>query len=63
MEYFTFLNGISIKEIHQELAKLGWKQNKFKHKEYSNTFVDLDGNLVNFNIEKESVEVKQVEFA
>ncbi len=42
---FEYWCALSVKDLHKELGVLGWKQNKLKHKEYSNSFVDKDGNL------------------
>jgi len=55
--YFDHLvNNLSLKEMEAELSSLGWKHKKFLNKEYSNTYVDIDGQMKNFNAVDDKVE-------
>ncbi len=51
-QFYTNLYKLSPQKMNGELVKLGWKQDKFKNKNYSSTFVGIDGELHNFNIEE-----------
>lgn len=55
-EFFHYLLSLSPKQMQAELNSLGWKQNKISHKEYSKAFVDVNGNLQNFNAVGDKVE-------
>lgn len=48
-EFFKYIVLLSQKKRDSELAALGWKQNKLKAKEFSNAYVDGDGELKEFN--------------
>lgn len=48
-EFFKYLSSLSENKRDFELASLGWKQNKLKAKEFSNAFVDGDGELKGCN--------------
>ena len=60
-EYFAFLSSLAPKKIETELLKLGWKHTPYRNKEYSKTFVDVAGNLQNFNAVANQVEQLTVE--
>lgn len=49
--FFKHLMHLSVKEMNAEIVKLGWKQNRLKKKDYSNAYVDIDGDLKDFNAE------------
>ena len=55
-EFFVHLLAISLKQMQSELNALGWKQNKFSHKQYSKAVVDINGELQNFNAVDNKVE-------
>lgn len=60
-EFFSWLMKQPHKQIDVELRKLGWKQVQYKNKEYSQTYVDGDGLLNNFNAVADEVERLTVE--
>lgn len=62
-EYFEHLLKLSPKPMSSELAGMGWKQSKFRHKEFSNSFVDVNGDLHNFNAVDNKVERMTLEAA
>lgn len=49
---FDYWVKLSSKELKKELTELGWKQNVFRSKEYSKAFVDANGELQNFAVDK-----------
>lgn len=53
-EFFKYLMTLTDKGIKTTLSNLGWDQDKYAHKEFSNSYVDIDGNLKNFNVEENS---------
>jgi hypothetical protein len=55
-DFFGHLINLSTKEMNNEISKLGWKQNRLKKKDYSKTYVDIDGNLKSFNALDDKVE-------
>ena len=55
-DFFTWLIKLPHSKIEKELRDLGWKQVQFNNKEYSQTFVDGDGRLQNFNAVADEVE-------
>ncbi|MEP7169226.1 MAG: hypothetical protein ABI855_07630 [Bacteroidota bacterium] len=61
VEYFDFLLKSSFEKIGKELSKLGWKHDKIRKKEFSKAFVDIDGNLKNFNAINNKVELSLLE--
>ena len=56
LEYFEYLIKLPSKQIESELNKLGWKQNRLRHKQYSKAYVDINGELQNFNAVDNKVE-------
>lgn len=56
-DYFQFLIDLPAKKMKSELSSLGWKINPIKNKEFSHTYVDIRGNLKNFNAVGDKVEV------
>lgn len=55
----------SPKDRNSFLASLGWKQATFRNKEFSKAYVDINGNLQNFNavdnkIERLTLETSEV---
>ena len=59
-DFNNFLIKLSPKKISDELGKLGWKHSVIKNKEYSKAYVDMSGNLKNFNAVGDKVEEKLV---
>jgi len=55
-ELFSHLLNLSNKHLQTELSKLGWKKNYFRNKEYAKSFVDINGELQNFNAVDNKVE-------
>lgn len=55
-ELFNHLTRLSPKQMESELSDLGWKQSKFRHKEYSKAYVDINGQLQNLNAVDNKVE-------
>jgi hypothetical protein len=55
-DYFEYLLSMPSKKINAELEGLGWKHNAYKNKEYSKSYVDVNGELKNFNAVADTVE-------
>ena len=62
-EFCRYLINLPEAEATRELMKYGWDQNKMFHKRYSASYVDIDGNLGNFNALDNKIEIKPLEFA
>ncbi len=56
-EYFEYLLKLSPDKMNRELSVLGWKHSKVKNKEFSKAYVDMKGDLKNFNAVGDKVEV------
>ena len=54
---------LSSKQLEAELTKLGWKHNKLRNKEYSKAYIDVSGELKNFNAVDDKVERLTLEAA
>ncbi len=61
-EYLEYLLGLPVKKVEQELKKFGWSKVPLHNKEYSNSHVDIGGNLKNFNAIEDTVEVSTIEY-
>jgi hypothetical protein len=55
-EYLDHLIKLPSKQIEAELNKFGWKKNRLSHKQYSKAYVDINGELQNFNAVDNKVE-------
>lgn len=55
-EYSHYLTNLPAKKIELELTGLGWKHNALRNKEYSKAYVDISGELKNFNAVADKVE-------
>ena len=55
-DYFQFITNLSAKKIEVELLSLGWKRNTLKNKDYSSVYIDIKGELKNFNAVGDNVE-------
>ena len=53
--FHHFMN-LPATQLEHELAKMGWKKNQIRHKEFSQAYVDIEGNLKNFNAVNDEVE-------
>ena len=62
-DYYTHLIKLSSTKMAIELQKLGWKKNKLKNKDYSKAYVDLNGNLKEFNAIEETIQSDQLTLA
>ncbi len=56
LDYFEYLIELPTKQIEEELRKLGWKHDKLLNKQYSKAYVDINGELQNFNAVDNKVE-------
>lgn len=54
-EFFNYLILLSTKKLQNELICLGWTKNKYKHKDFSSSFVDNKSSLKNFNLDDKNV--------
>jgi hypothetical protein len=54
-QYFTYLLNLPADQVQIELSKIGWKKGIF-NKEYSKAYIDINGELQNFNAENDKVE-------
>ncbi|MCX6187078.1 MAG: hypothetical protein NTU43_08795 [Bacteroidetes bacterium] len=57
-DYFSYLIDLPTKKLEAELVNLGWIHNLNKNKEYSKVFVDVKGELKNYNAVGDAVEVE-----
>ena len=55
-ELFDYIINLSFKQIEIELRKYGWKKNRILQKQYSKSFVDINGDLQNLNAEEGTIE-------
>ena len=55
-DLFENLISLPPKLLKIELLKLGWKQNTLRNKEYSKAYIDINGELKNFNAVERKVE-------
>lgn len=62
-DYNTFLINLSPNKMAGELKRLGWIKNKLKNKDYSRAYVDINGELKEFNVIEETIESDQLTFA
>jgi hypothetical protein len=62
-DYFDYLIELSPKEIEKELRLHGFTHDKIKNKEYSKVFVEINGDLKNFNAVDDKVERLTLEAA
>jgi hypothetical protein len=51
----NFITSLTPDNIKKELAKLGWHKTMF-HKDFSKAYVDIEGQLQNFNAENNKIE-------
>jgi hypothetical protein len=56
-DFFDHLMTLPPQKREQELNQLGWKQNSLKNKEFSKLYVDINGELKNFNAVADEVEL------
>ncbi len=56
-DFFNHLISLSQKEREKILYELGWKQNSLKNKEFSKLYIDINGELKNFNAVADEVEL------
>lgn len=62
IEYFIEqLAGMSAKKVEEELFSLGWKHDKIKNEEYAKAYIDITGQLKNFNAVADEVEILTLE--
>jgi hypothetical protein len=59
-DYFEYLLDLPVKKAEQELIKFGWSKVPMHNKEYSNSHVDIESNLKNFNAIEDTVEVTTI---
>ncbi len=55
-DLFAFLVNLSVKDLHEELLKMGWKKHGIFNKEFSHAYVDVNGNLQNMNAVDSKIE-------
>ena len=55
-ECFEHFMTLPTDKLESELSKLGWKHAKLRSKEYSKAYIDMDGNLKDFNAVADQVE-------
>ena len=51
----NYITTLSPDNVKKELAKLGWQKTMF-HKDFSKAYVDINGQLQNFNAENNKIE-------
>jgi len=54
-DLFEYLTDLKQEKLNAELKRYGWMKNKYFNKQYSNSFVDENGALRNFNVKENSV--------
>lgn len=55
-ESIEMLGKLPAKKAKEDLEKLGWKQNWIRHKNFSRSYVDVDGVLRGFNADPETIQ-------
>lgn len=60
-QFFIYLSQLPAKKRMDELSSLGWRQNKFRNKDFSNLYVDVEGKLKGFNVSMGDVETQKLE--
>ena len=58
--YFDYL--LASKDLDKELISLGWKHKKYNNKQYSQSYIDKNGVLQNFNVENNKVETAMISY-
>ncbi len=53
--FFMQLLDLSIGQLNEMLKNYGWKKDRLRNKDFSKAFVDISGDLNNFNIEKDQI--------
>ncbi len=61
--FLTNLIKLTPDKINLELAKLGWKKNKFKNKEFSKAYIDKNGILKGFDVSPDKITERKYDFA
>lgn len=59
-QFYEELYDLTYEKQNAMLIKLGWKKDKFKNKNYSSVFVNVHGELENFNIEEGTLKLQSV---
>ena len=54
-EMLEILQRNTVKDVKDQLIRLGWRQNRWKNKIYSRAYVDPEGELKNFNVDLSTV--------
>jgi len=54
-EFLQHFKYLPPKETEKELLELGWKKSWFKNRDFSKSYVDISGQLQNFNADEGSV--------
>ncbi|HEY5464929.1 MAG TPA: hypothetical protein VIJ95_16825 [Hanamia sp.] len=62
-DFFDYLIDLSSKQIEVELRAIGWNHDKLHNKEYSKAYIDINGELKNFNAVDNKVEILTLEAA
>ena len=62
-KYLEYLIDLSTKDRDSELLALGWKKDKLKNKDFSKAYVDINGELKNFNAVEGSVKRQILQLA
>ena len=55
-DYFEYLLDMPLKTREAELVELGWEADKFKNKDFSSAYIDIQGELKNLNAVEDKVE-------
>lgn len=53
-QFFDYLFNLTKSEVDSEMRKYGWKKSIF-NKQFSKSFIDINGVLQNFNVEENSI--------
>jgi hypothetical protein len=62
-EFNDYMLALNHDKVEAELRRLGWKKSVFKNKQYSKTYVDVNGELQNFNAVENSIQSKFLQVA
>lgn len=62
-EYLKYLGALPNKQRDKELKELGWEKDWLKNKNFSKTYVDISGQLQNFNADEGSLQRQILEVA
>ena len=62
-QYLQYLGKLTQKNRDKELQELGWKRDWLKNRDFSKAYIDITGQLQNFNADEGSVQRQTLQVA